>query len=174
MEFREWYMLKKMFLIIPVILLITGVLMSGCSTRVAKDGDIVDIHYTGMLEDGSEFDSSEGKDPLQFTLGAGQMIPGFENAVRGMKVGETKTVTIPAAEAYGPHDDELVMEINRDELPEDLEPEVGLQIGVTYKGGQQGSATITEVTETTVTLDANHFLAGKDLTFKIKLVKIRR
>lgn len=149
--------------------------MGGCgSTQFARDGDIVDVHYTGTLEDGSEFDSSEGKDPLQFTVGAGQMIAGFENAVYGMKVGETKTVTIPSAEAYGPHDEDLVMEINRDELPEDIEPTVGLQIGVTYEGGQQGSATVTEVTETTVTLDANHFLAGKDLIFELKLVKIRR
>ena len=168
-------MVKKRFLIIPIILVVTGVLMGGCgSTQFAKDGDIVDVHYTGTLEDGSEFDSSEGKDPLQFTVGAGQMIAGFENAVYGMKVGETKTVTIPSAEAYGPHDEDLVMEINRDELPEDIEPTVGLQIGVTYEGGQQGSATVTEVTETTVTLDANHFLAGKDLIFELKLVKIRR
>ena len=168
-------MVKKRFLIIPIILVVTGVLMGGCgSTQFARDGDIVDVHYTGTLEDGSEFDSSEGKDPLQFTVGAGQMIAGFENAVYGMKVGETKTVTIPSAEAYGPHDENLVMEINRDELPEDIEPTVGLQIGVTYEGGQQGSATVTEVTETTVTLDANHFLAGKDLIFELKLVKIRR
>ena len=168
-------MVKKRFLIIPIILVVTGVLMGGCgSTQFARDGDIVDVHYTGTLEDGSEFDSSEGKDPLQFTVGAGQMIAGFENAVYGMKVGETKTVTIPSAEAYGPHDEDLVMEINRDELPEDIEPTVGLQIGVTYEGGQQGSATVTEVTETTVTLDTNHFLAGKDLIFELKLVKIRR
>ena len=168
-------MVKKRFLIIPIILVVTGVLMGGCgSTQFAKDGDIVDVHYTGTLEDGSEFDSSEGKDPLQFTVGAGQMIAGFENAVYGMKVGETKTVTIPSAEAYGPHDEDLVMEINRDELPEDIEPTVGLQIGVTYEGGQQGSAIVTEVTETTVTMDANHFLAGKDLIFELKLVKIRR
>jgi len=148
--------------------------MSGCSTQYAKDGDIVDVHYTGTLADGSEFDSSEGKDPLQFTIGAGQMIPGFESAVYGMKVGETKTVTIPAAEAYGPHDEDLMIEVNRDELPEEIEPAVGLQIGVTFEGGQQGQATIVEVTETTVTLDANHFLAGKDLIFEIKLVKVRR
>jgi len=168
-------MVKKRFLIIPIVLLITGGLMSGCgSTQYARDGDIVDVHYTGTLEDGSEFDSSAGKDPLQFTIGAGQMIPGFEDAVYGMKVGETKTVTIPSAEAYGPHDEDLVMEISRDELPEDIEPTVGLQIAVTYEGGQQGSAIITEVTETTVTLDANHFLAGKDLIFELRLVKIRR
>jgi len=168
-------MVKKKFLIIPIVLLITGVLMSGCgSTQYARDGDIVDVHYTGTLEDGSEFDSSAGEDPLQFTIGAGQMIPGFEDAVYGMKIGETKTVTIPPAEAYGPHDEDLVMEINRDELPEGIEPTVGLQIGVTYEGGEQGSAIITEVTETTVTLDANHFLAGKDLIFELRLVKIRR
>ena len=148
--------------------------MSGCSPQYAKDGDIVDVHYTGTLEDGSEFDSSEGKDPLQFTIGAGQMIAGFDNAVYGMKVGETKTVTIPAAEAYGPHDEDLVTEVNRDELPEGMNPTVGQQIGVTYEGGQQGLATITEVTETTVTLDTNPPLAGKDLIFELKLVKIRR
>ncbi len=167
-------MVKKRFLIIPVILILAVVLMSGCSTQYAKDGDIVDVHYTGTLEDGSEFDSSEGRDPLQFTIGAGGMIPGFEDAVYGMKVGETKTVTIPSTEAYGPRDEDLVMEVNRDELPEGMDPTVGLQIGVTFEGGQQGSAIITEVTETTVTLDANHFLAGKDLIFEIKLVKIRR
>ena len=166
--------IKNRYLVLPVILLLVGVMMNGCSTKVAKDGDIVDVHYTGTLEDGSEFDSSEGRDPLQFTLGAGQMIPGFERAVYGMKVGETKTVTIPAAEAYGPHDEDLVMEVDRDELPEGMEPAVGMQIGIAYEGGQQGQATIVEVTETTVTLDANHFLAGKDLIFEIKLVRIRR
>ena len=166
--------IKNRYLVLPVILLLVGVMMSGCSTKVAKDGDIVDVHYTGTLEDGSEFDSSEGRDPLQFTLGAGQMIPGFERAVYGMKVGETKTVTIPAAEAYGPHDEDLVMEVDRDELPEGMEPAVGMQIGIAYEGGQQGQATIVDVTETTVTLDANHFLAGKDLIFEIKLVRIRR
>lgn len=167
-------MVKNKFLMIPVVLIVLGVLMSGCSTQYAKDGDIVDVHYTGTLEDGSEFDSSAGGDPLQFTIGAGRMIPGFENAVYGMKVGETKTVTIPSAEAYGPRDEDLVMEVDRDQLPEGVEPTVGLQIGVTYEGGQQGPAIITEVTETTVTLDANHFLAGKDLIFELKLVKIRR
>ena len=168
-------MIKKKFMIIPVILLVAGVVMSGCSsTQFARDGDIVDVHYTGTLKDGSEFDSSEGKDPLQFTVGAGQMIPGFDNAVYGMKIGETKTITIPAAEAYGPHDEDLVTEIDRDTLPEGIEPTVGMQIGVTYAGGQQGSAIIIEVTETTVTLDANHFLAGEDLIFEIKLVRIRR
>jgi len=165
--------IKYRFLVLPVILLIAGVLLiSGCSTQYAKDGDTVDVHYTGTLEDGTEFDSSEGRDPLQFTIGAGQMISGFENAVYGMKVGETKTVTIPAAEAYGQHDEDLVIEVNRDELPEGIEPEVGMQIGIAYEGGQQGQATITEVAETTVTLDANHFLAGKDLIFEIKLVRI--
>jgi len=154
--------------------LLTGLaLVSGCSSRPAAEGDTVRVHYTGTLEDGTEFDSSRDRDPLEFVLGAGGMIPGFENAVYGMKVGETKTVTIAAAEAYGPHDEDLVMEINRDELPEEVNPTVGLQIGVTFEGGQQGLATVTEVTETTVTLDGNHRLAGKDLTFEIKLVEIR-
>ncbi len=170
----RWQVIKHRYLVLPVIFLIAGVLViSGCSTKVAKEGDIVDVHYTGTLDDGTVFDSSEGGDPLQFTLGAGRLLPGFEDAVRGMKVGETKTVTIPAAEAY-PRDEDLVIEVDRDELPEGMEPAVGMQIGIAYEGGQQGQATIVEVGETTVTLDANHFLAGKDLTFEIKLVKIRR
>ena len=166
-----WLVVKHKFLVLSVILLVVGVIMGGCSTKYAKDGDTVYVDYTGTLDDGSEFDSSVGKDPLQFTLGAGQMIPGFERAVFGMKVGETKTVTIPAAEAYA-YDEDLVIEVNRDDLPEEIEPVVGLQIGVSFEGGQQGSAIITEVNETTVTLDANHLLAGKDLIFKIKLVKV--
>lgn len=147
---------------------------SGCSNnRLAAEGDTVLVHYTGTLEDGTVFDSSLGGDPLEFTLGAGSVIPGFENAVYGMKKGQSKTFTIPAEEAYGPRDEALIMVIDRDKLPAGLNLSIGSQMTVTLTNGNQTTAIITEITETTVTLDANFFLAGKDLTFEITLVDIR-
>ena len=162
---------KNYLAILAGLLFITiTVPLSGCSSHLATEGDTVQVHYTGILADGTEFDSSRDGDPLQFTLGAGRMIPGFENAVYGMKKGQTKTVTIPAAEAYGPYDDELLIEVDREDLPEDIVPEVGADIIVTYSSGQSQKVPIVEVTETTVTIDANHHLAGEDLTFEITLV----
>ncbi len=145
--------------------------MTGCS-GVAKDGDIVQVQYTGKLADGTVFDSSVGGDPLEFTLGKGQMIPGFEKAVRGMKAGEKKTFTIPAAEAYGQRKDNLTSEVSRDKLPSGMAPTVGQQLQTKLADGTVITVVITKVTETTVTIDANHPLAGKDLTFEIELLKI--
>ncbi|MEE8419813.1 MAG: peptidylprolyl isomerase, partial [Dehalococcoidales bacterium] len=126
------------------------------------------VHYTGTLEDGSQFDSSVGRDPLEFTIGAGQMIAGFDRAVLGMTGGEKKTVIIPAAEAYGERSDDLVVEVSRDELPEGITPEVGM---ILMRGNNV--VTVIAVSETTFTIDTNHELAGEDLIFEIELVSIK-
>ena len=144
----------------------------GLSDRPASEGDTVRVHYTGTLEDGTEFDSSRDRGPLEFTLSAGQIIAGFENAVDGMEKGQTKTVTIPPEEAYGPHDDELLIEVDREELPAGVVLEVGTYITITYSSGASQSVPIVEVTETTVILDTNHPLAGKALTFEITFVGV--
>lgn len=138
----------------------------------AKLGDTVRIHYTGTLEDGTVFDSSEGRDPLQFTIGSGQIIPGLDKALPGMSAGEQKTVNIPFAEAYGPHDPAGVIEVPRGEIPADIPLEAGLRLEMRSPQGQAMPVTVTDVTEEKVTLDANHFLAGKDLTFAFELVSI--
>jgi peptidylprolyl isomerase len=165
-------MLRSSHIILAVILMI-GVIMTGCNASEARNGDAVQVHYTGKLADGTVFDSSVGREPLEFTLGAGQMIPGFEKAVFGMKVGEKKTVTIPADEAYGPYRDDLVVEISREKLPSDMTPEVGQQLVMRQPDGTEIVVVITAVSDETVTIDANHPLAGKELTFEIELVKIK-
>ena len=142
------------------------------SSSSISDGSVVKVHYTGTLEDGTEFDTSVEREPLEFTMGAGSMIPGFENAVRSMKLGQKKTVTIPSDEAYGPYHDDLVLVIERDEMPEGLTPEVGQQLQMQISGGRTMRVMVTEVSETTITIDANHTLAGKDLTFEIELIEI--
>jgi len=138
----------------------------------AKNGDTVKVHYTGRLGNGTVFGSSVGGEPLQFTLGAGQVIPGFEQTVIGMQPGESKTVVIPADQAYGPYRDELVMVRDRDQLPPDWEPQVGNRFPLTQPDGQVIWATVIDVSESSITLDFNHHLAGKDLTFDITLVEI--
>lgn len=138
----------------------------------AKAGDTVKIHYTGTLSDGSTFDSSAGRDPLEFTLGSGQVIPGFDKAVTGMSVGESKTVEIPAADAYGAHNPEGRQAIPRDQVPDTIPLEVGTRLQVQTADGRPLPVTIAEVTDEAVVLDANHPLAGKDLTFDIELVEI--
>ena len=138
----------------------------------AKSGDTVRIHYTGTLDDGSTFDSSAGRDPLEFKLGSGQVIPGFDKGVDGMSVGEKKTIHIPADEAYGQMDDRAVQAIPRENIPDDIPLEVGIQLQMQSPTGQVMPVTVTEVTETEVTLDANHPLAGKDLTFELELVSV--
>ena len=163
--------MKKSCFVIAVILMI-GVMMVGCNAPQAGNGDTVQVNYAGKLADGTVFDSSVGREPLEFTLGTGQVIPGFEKAVFGMKVGEKKTVTIPVEEAYGPYRDDLVAEISREKLPSDLTPEVGQQLVMNQPGGGQVVVTITGVSDNTVTINANHPLAGKDLTFELELVKI--
>lgn len=138
----------------------------------AKNGDTVRLHYTGRLDDGSIFDSSRERDPLEFTLGEGQVIPGFEAAVSGMKAGEEKQVRIPSDEAYGPRRDELLLPVARAQIPEHIEPSVGQQLQMS-QGGQTFMVRITEVSEESVVLDANHPLAGENLTFELELVEIR-
>ena len=139
----------------------------------ASDGNTVKVHYTGTLEDGTTFDSSKGREPLEFTLGEGRIIPGFEEAVKGLQVGEAKTVTIPSEEAYGPHRNELVLEIQRSQLPEGMEPKAGQALQMQQADGRTSVVIVTDVSETTMTVDANHPLAGKDLTFDIELVEIK-
>lgn len=138
----------------------------------AKAGDTVKVHYTGKLDDGTVFDSSEGRDPLQFTVGSGQMIAGFDAGVNGMNEGETKTVRIGSEEAYGQHRDEMVLTVGKDELPPDMEVEPGDQLQMRHESGQVVMVTVTDVTDANITLDANHPLAGKDLTFDIHLVEV--
>ncbi|HET8866295.1 MAG TPA: peptidylprolyl isomerase [Gracilimonas sp.] len=137
-----------------------------------KDGDTVKVHYTGKLEDGSVFDTSESRDPLEITLGEGKLIPGFEKAVVGLAVGDTTTANIESAEAYGDRREDLELSIERDQLPEDIQPEVGMQLQLNQPNGQPVPVQITKVEDENITIDANHPLAGKDLTFDIELVEI--
>jgi peptidylprolyl isomerase len=136
----------------------------------AKLGDTVKTHYRGTLEDGTLFDTSEGRELLQFTLGRGQVIYGFEQAVIGMEPGETKTVTIPADEAYGPKDEDMIFAVDRKELPSDMNPQPGDQLQMTEPNGQSSVVTVAAVSESEVTMDANHPLAGRELNFHIELV----
>jgi peptidylprolyl isomerase len=138
----------------------------------AKKGDTVKVHYTGKLVDGTVFDSSRGGEPLQFTIGEGQVIPGFEEAVTGMSPEESRTTEIPVDKAYGHHHQEMVMEIPRNQVPADIEPEVGQRLQVGTPSGQPVVVTIVDVSEASITLDANPPLAGKDLVFDIELVEI--
>ncbi len=138
----------------------------------AKSGDTVRIHYTGTLDDGTQFDSSAGRDPLEFALGGGQVIPGFDNAVDGMAVGDSKTVTIPPEEAYGQRHEQLVQQVSRSALPDEIEPAVGMQLQSQSPEGQVMMLVVTEVEEESITVDANHPLAGQALTFDIELVEI--
>lgn len=141
-------------------------------SQLAKQGDMVQVHYTGRLNDGTVFDSSEQRDPLQFELGARQMIPGFEKAVFGMAVGDKKTVEIPAGEAYGESSPEMIIHFPRTEVPQDMSPFPGMELMLTTQQGQQVPAKVIEVTDEEIVLDANHPLAGKDLIFDITLVQI--
>jgi FKBP-type peptidyl-prolyl cis-trans isomerase 2 len=137
-----------------------------------KKGDKVKIHYTGKLKDGSTFDSSEGREPLEFTVGGNMVVPGFENGIIGMKKGENKTISISPEEAYGEHNAEQVSVVERTDLPEDMEPEVGMALQATGQDGSVIPVAITEVNDKTVTVDANHPLAGKELIFDLELVEI--
>jgi len=138
----------------------------------AEQGDEVTVEYTGKLEDGTVFDTSEDREAFTFTIGEEQVIPGFEDAVIGMEPGDTTTTTIPPEEAYGPRADERVFTIERSELPEEIEPQVGDRLQVQDREGQTFPVTIIDVGESTVTLDANHPLAGEELTFDIELVSL--
>lgn len=139
----------------------------------AKEGDTVKVHYTGTLaEDGTEFDSSSGREPLEFAVGTRTLIPGFEEAVVGMAPGDTKRVEIASSEAYGPHHAEAVQTVQRSEIPPQIDLAIGNVLQATAPNGQQLALTVVSLDEETVTLDANHPLAGKDLVFEIELVEI--
>ena len=139
----------------------------------AKAGDNVKVHYTGKLDDGTVFDSSVEREPLQFSLGSGNVIPGFEEAIVGMTPGESKTATIPSENAYGPHRPEMVLTVERQQIPDDIPLEVGQQMQIRQPDGGTVPVIVTEMAEGKVTLDANHPLAGETLIFEIELVEIR-
>nr|WP_294907339.1 peptidylprolyl isomerase [uncultured Lacibacter sp.] len=138
----------------------------------AKKGDTVRVHYTGTLLTGEQFDSSAGREPLEFEVGAGMMIKGFDDAVVGMAVGDKKTINISPEEAYGERNEQMIIDFPRSNFPDDMEPEIGMQLMMNNSAGQQFPVTITEVREDVVVLDANHMLAGKELVFDIEMVEI--
>lgn len=138
----------------------------------AKQGDTVQVNYTGKLHDGTIFDSSIGRHPMQFTLGKGQLIAGFEKAVLGMAAGDKKIVIIPFAEAYGPRQDSAIVEVDRKNLPPDLDAQIGQRLELTQEDDSTILVTVTGASDTSLTLDANHPLAGKDLTFEIEVLSI--
>jgi peptidylprolyl isomerase len=138
----------------------------------AKSGDRVRVHYTGKLGDGTVFDSSAESDPIEFTIGEGQLIPGFEGALVGMASGDKKSVDLACDDAYGPRHDELVVLVERKEFPEGADLQVGQKVRMTQPNGKSFLVVIAEVGEEKVKLDANHPLAGHDLTFEIELVEI--
>ena len=139
---------------------------------LAQAGDTVRVHYTGKLDDGTVFDSSVGNDPIEFVIGDHQVIPGFEDGVAGMAIGETKTITIPFDQAYGAYDDELVLEVPRAQFPDHITPEVGEALQLQQPDGNVITVIISDVSDESVTLDANHPLAGEDLTFDLELTAI--
>ena len=138
----------------------------------AKPGDTVKIHYTGTLDDGTQFDSSSGRDPLQFTLGSGQVIPGFDKAVEGMAVGDSKSGNIPPEDAYGQRHDQMIQDVPKTALPDDLEPVEGMALQAQGQDGQVINLTVTAVSDDSITVDGNHPLAGQALNFSIELVDI--
>ncbi len=164
-------MIRNLKRVPALLLLICGLMVwalpVAAGDRMAKDGDVVSIHYTGKLEDKSVFDTSDNRDPLEFTLGEQNIIPGMNNAVRGMKAGESKTVSIAPAEAYGPYDDKLVFEVPTKNLPP------GITAGTPLRDPQGHMVMVKDVKGEKSTLDANHILAGKTLIFDIKLVSIK-
>lgn len=140
--------------------------------QTVKKGDTVRVHYNGKLKDGTTFDSSEGREPLEFTVGTGQVIKGFDDAVQDMQPGDKKTVEIPVNDAYGERNEDMMLEYPISEFPDDMKPEVGLQLHMSDDEGNVFPVVIVEVTDGTVVLDANHMLAGQDLIFEIELVEI--
>ncbi len=138
----------------------------------AKNGDIVKVHFTGKLADGSVFDSSHERDPLQITIGRNEMMPGIEEALLGMEPGQHKTATVPVEKAYGPHRDEMVEGVDRKQFPDYFQLEVGQWIQLERPDGEQLRVTVAEISDSIVVLDANHPLCGKNLTFDIELLEI--
>lgn len=137
-----------------------------------KKGDTVKVHYTGKFEDGTVFDSSRERGPLEFTIGDGRIIPGFEEALTGMSLTDSKTVKIPFDKAYGPYHDELCMEVEKNQFPPHINPQIGQQLQIPRSDGQTVMFVITHITEKTITLDSNNPLAGKDLIFDLQVVEI--
>lgn len=138
----------------------------------AKNGDLVKVHYTGKLVNGEEFDSSAGREPLEFTVGKGQMIRGFDEAIPGMKVGDKKTINIAPEEAYGARSEEAIIEFPKKNVPDDMKLEAGMPLTLSNQEGQPVPVIIVEIKEDVIILDANHFLAGEELVFDIELVEI--
>jgi peptidylprolyl isomerase len=149
-----------------------GLRLQKLNNMQAKNGDNVKVHYTGKLVNGEQFDSSAGREPLAFTVGAGQMIKGFDAAIPGMSVGDKKTVNIPAAEGYGEKDPNAVIDFPKENVPEDMKLEPGMQLTLTNQMGQPVPVVVVEVKDDVIILDANHFLAGQELVFDIELVEI--
>ena len=141
--------------------------------KTAQEKDQVKVHYKGTLKNGEVFDSSEGREPLEFTIGEGQVIPGFDVGVKGMQIGEEKTINIVADDAYGQVREELIQDVEKSALPEDIKPEVGLKLVSKTQDGKEIPLIVTEVKENAITVDANHPLAGEDLTFNVKMVEIQ-
>lgn len=140
--------------------------------KEVKNGDTVRVHYTGKLTNGDQFDSSAGRDPLEFTVGGGQMIKGFDAAMPGMKVGDKKTVNISAEDAYGERSDDAIIEFPKENVPADMKIEKGMSLTLSNQNGQPVPVTVLDITDDAVIMDANHFLAGKELVFDIELVEI--
>ncbi len=138
----------------------------------AENGNTVKVHYTGTLNDGTEFDTSSGREPLEFTIGSGQIIPGFDQGVIGMEVNEKKSIKIAASEAYGDVRDELIVNVPKGDLPDDINPEVGMTLEVHTDDGQKLPVFVAEVDDDTITIDGNHPLAGQELNFEIELMEI--
>ena len=165
----RWYKV----IVLTILVSVFGVAIQNLEAAGAKKGDKVTLEYTGMLNDGTVFDASSKHDkPLQFQVGGGRVIPGFDKAVTGMKLGEEKKFTIAPAEAYGEANPKLIKKVSRKEIPQDREPEVGMSLVMGTPEGRQMQALITEVTPEFIMLDLNHPLAGKALTFQIKVIKI--
>jgi peptidylprolyl isomerase len=140
-------------------------------SEAIKAGDTIAVNYTGKFEDDTVFDSSAGKDPLQFTVGAGQLIKGFDEAVLGMKKGEKKTITLAPEEAYGPRQEGMIIDIPRAQIPEDMKLEVGMRLHLRDPNGNPVPAVVAEITEEVVKMDANHPMAGKTLIFDIEIAE---
>jgi FKBP-type peptidyl-prolyl cis-trans isomerase 2 len=140
--------------------------------KQAKSGDKVKVHYHGKLTNGETFDTSNGREPLEFEIGSGMVIKGFDDGVTGMAIGDKKTITIPSNEAYGPKNPEMVIDVPKDRFPEDMELEIGMPLAMSNGNGQPFQVTIVEIKEDSVLLDANHPLAGMDLVFDLELVDI--
>jgi peptidylprolyl isomerase len=139
----------------------------------AKSGNQVKVHYHGRLQDGTTFDSSEGRSPLEFEVGAGQVIKGFDDGVLGMKQGDKKTIHIRVEEAYGEKSEDMIIEFPKDQFPPDMKPEVGMQLNLRGQDGRNFPVVISEIKDDAVVLDGNHPLAGKDLIFDIEMVEIK-